>query len=81
MTFKAGEDSLCVGQFNPLNEFIFAVAGDSNGNISLWDTRMAKGSLYEYEFHKQQVTLLEWCPTNQMLLASGSDDHKIYIWD
>ena len=40
LTYKVAEESLCVGQFNPINEFIFAVAGDSNGNISVWDTRM-----------------------------------------
>ena len=51
MTFKAGESSLCVGQFNPINEFIFAVAGDSNGNISLWDTRMVKNCLHEFSYH------------------------------
>lgn len=41
---KAGEDgeSLCVGQFNPLNENLFAVAGASNGEIQVWDLRMTQ---------------------------------------
>lgn len=25
--------------------------------------------------------MLEWCPVNESVLASGSDDKKIYIWD
>jgi WD40 repeat protein len=40
LSFKSGEDSLCVGQFNHINEFLFAVAGDSSGEIAIWDQRM-----------------------------------------
>lgn len=42
---------------------------------------MPKQSLHEYIFHNKQVTNLEWCPHNVHLLASGSDDQKVYIWD
>jgi len=81
MTYKSAEDSLCVGQFNPINENLFVVAGDSSGNICLWDMRMQLGALHEFCHHSKQVTLLEWCPSNEYLLASGSDDNKVYIWD
>ena len=30
---KAAEESLCVGSFNPIFEHLFAVAGDSSGEI------------------------------------------------
>ena len=43
--FKAGEDSLCVGQFNPINENLFAVAGDSTGQIQVWDLRMTQQAI------------------------------------
>ena len=33
LTFKAAEESLCVGTFNPFIEHLFAVAGDSTGEI------------------------------------------------
>jgi WD40 repeat protein len=81
MTYKSGEDSLCIGQFNPINANIFAVAGDSGGNISIWDMRMPKDAINTLAHHSKQVTCLEWCPTNENLLASGSDDCVIYIWD
>jgi WD40 repeat protein len=50
-TFKAADDSLCAGQFNPLNEHLFAVAGDSSGNVGVWDLRMPAGALNELIFH------------------------------
>lgn len=81
LTYKVADESLCVGQFNPINQHIFAVAGDSNGSISLWDTRMPSCELHEFIFHQKQVTCLEWCPTQEYLLASGSDDNAVYIWD
>ena len=40
MAYKDSEDSLCIGQFNPINQHIFAVAGDSAGQIEVWDMRM-----------------------------------------
>ena len=42
---------------------------------------MAKQSIHGFYFHKKQVTQLEWCPINENILVSGSDDDKIYIWD
>ena len=33
LAYKDSEDSLCVGQFNPIDENIFAVGGDSTGAI------------------------------------------------
>lgn len=33
------------------------------------------------EDHKSQVTVLEWCPVSETMLASGSDDKRIQIWD
>ena len=42
---------------------------------------MPKEAIHGFYHHSKQVTLLEWCPSNENILASGSDDHKIYIWD
>ena len=42
---------------------------------------MPKGAIYEYIHHSKQVTVLEWCPGQEHLLASGSDDHTVNIWD
>mmetsp|Transcript_11746 Transcript_11746/g.19821 ORF Transcript_11746/g.19821 Transcript_11746/m.19821 type:complete len:172 (-) Transcript_11746:9-524(-) len=81
MAFQDGEDSLCCGQFNPLNEHIFAVAGDSSGSISIWDMRMKSEALNNFVHHQKQVISLEWCPSKSNILASGSDDNQVLIWD
>ena len=83
MAYQAAEegDSLCAGQFNPINPNIFAIAGDSTGLIQVWDIRMNYEAIHNFQYHSQQVTVLEWCPSNEYLLASGSDDKLIYIWD
>ena len=51
LAYKAADDSLCAGQFNPLNEHLFAVAGDSSGNVGVWDLRMPACALNELIFH------------------------------
>lgn len=84
MAYKAVSDdgeSLCVGQFNPINANVFAVAGSSSGEIQIWDMRMPQSEINSFSYHSSQVTLLEWCPNQENILASGSDDKKIYIWD
>ena len=43
--------------------------------------RMPQSEINSFSFHQSQVTLLEWCPNQENILASGSDDKKIYIWD
>jgi len=53
MTFKAAEDSLCIGQFNPINENLFAVAGDASGSISIWDMRMPGDAINQLVHHSK----------------------------
>ena len=81
LAYKAAEESLCVGAFNPLFEHLFAVAGDSSGEIQVWDLRMPQECINSLQHHTKQVTSLEWCPSRQYLLASGSDDNRVYVWD
>ena len=57
------------------------MAGDAAGEIQVWDMRMAQQAINILHDHTSQVTLLEWCPINESVLASGSDDKKIHIWD
>lgn len=74
-------ESLCVGQFNPLNEHLFAIAGASNGEVQIWDMRMPQEAINCLLHHSNQVCVLEWCPNSENILATGSDDNHIYIWD
>jgi hypothetical protein len=53
MIYQAGEESLCVGAFNPLNEHLFAVAGDPSGVIQVWDMRMPKDAINVLSHHSK----------------------------
>lgn len=56
-------------------------AGEESGEISIWDLRMPQSSINTVNFHKQQVTNVEWHPSSEQIFVSGSDDGKVYIWD
>ena len=53
MAYQAAEegDSLCAGQFNPINPNIFAIAGDSTGLIQVWDIRMNYEAIHNFQYH------------------------------
>jgi histone-binding protein RBBP4 len=60
---------------------LFATAGENSGNVHIWDLRMVKSFINDLCFHKERATTVEWSPFHEQLLASGSEDKKVYIWD
>ena len=64
-----------------MNPNLLVAAGEESGAISVWDLRMPESSINSVNFHKQQVTCVEWHPTQEQIFVSGSDDGKVYIWD
>lgn len=43
--------------------------------------RNIKAKLHSLKTHKDEVNVVRWSPHNESLLASGSSDRKINIWD
>ena len=80
LTGQVSEDPVNCGTFNNVNENMFACAGE-DCQVTIWDVRMPQNYLNEMRFHEQQITVLEWHPTNEQICMSGGQDGKVYIWD
>lgn len=70
--------------------------GDDNGQWGVWDLRHWKPSagapsgsgsqirsraVASYDFHKQPITSIEWHPTDESVIAVGSADNTVSLWD
>ena len=57
-------------------------SGSKDSTIYLRDLRMNSNSdcVMKFKGHKQEVCSLKWSP-NSFQLASGGNDHKVFIWN
>jgi hypothetical protein len=67
-------------KFNQNDSNIFASALD-NGRLTIWDRRSAKKPIMSHEAHKNKVLTIEWNPLSEWIIASGSADKTVKIWD
>jgi histone-binding protein RBBP4 len=81
VSIQGSNTELNVAAFNYVNKHLIACAGDPDGTVSIYDLRMPERVLNDLEFHKDQVSVLEWHPNREQMLVTGADDGKIYIWD
>lgn len=72
--------------FSPFSSNLLAV-GNTNSNIVLLDRRMmsskpsGKGLLHTMMGHGDAITCLEFSPHRDGIVASGSQDRRVIIWD
>lgn len=59
---------------------LFAVGLDDS-TIELFDIRNPKQKLHTIMGHSESITSLEWDPHNDGILASGSQDRRVILWD
>jgi hypothetical protein len=67
-------------KFNTIDSNIFASASD-NGRLFVWDRRQTQKPLINCEAHKSKVLTIAWNPRSEWILASGSADKTVKIWD
>lgn len=68
--------------FNPANEFLLAIGTDA-GEVQLWDTRQL-AKIHHLESptrHNGRIQCMEWNPRHPAILATGSADTVVAIWD
>lgn len=73
--------------FSPFSQYLVAT-GNANSNISLLDTRklstksaVSDGLLHTMMGHSDSITSLEFSPHKDGMLASGSQDRRLILWD
>ena len=90
-SWKAHEGSVNALDWNPLNEQYFATAS-ADKTVGLWDMRMvmdaaaneseqAATAAHIFRSHTDEVLQVQWSPHEETVLASGSADRRICIWD
>ena len=77
---QVSEQALNCATFNNVNENMFACSGE-DCEITVWDVRMPEDHLNTLHFHEQEVTCLDWHPTQEQIVMSGAKDGKVYVWD
>jgi len=59
---------------------LFAVGLDDS-TIELFDMRNPQQKLHTIMGHSESITSLEWDPHNDGIIASGSQDRRVILWD
>lgn len=61
--------------------------GDDDGVWSVWDLRQWKGGaaapapIASFRYNQEQITSIEWHPTDDSMVAVAAGDHKVTLWD
>ncbi|KAJ4144252.1 hypothetical protein LMH87_003142 [Akanthomyces muscarius] len=62
--------------------------GADDGTWGVWDLRQWKATgtdkpqpLASFDFHKEQVTSIEWHPTDDSIMAVAAADNTVSLWD
>lgn len=61
-------------------------SGADDGSFSVWDLRQFKGTekpqpAASFQWHKDQLTSIEWHPTEPSMLAVSGADDQVTLWD
>ncbi|XP_064455618.1 GATOR2 complex protein WDR24-like isoform X2 [Ornithodoros turicata] len=79
-TFLSSSESVRDVQFCPHNSITF-VAVQENGNVQIWDLRRTDKCERQFTAHSGPVFTCDWHPEERKLLATGSRDKTIKVWD
>lgn len=61
--------------------------GDDNGTWAVWDMRhwetntKKPSPVASFDFHKEQITSIEWHPTDDSIVAVAAGDDTLTLWD
>ena len=57
------------------------MSGSGDSSVCLWDLRNLSQPLHKFEGHTKSVLKVEWCPYNEALFSSCSEDRRVNVWD
>ncbi|KAJ2365613.1 Ribosome assembly protein rrb1 [Coemansia sp. RSA 2611] len=83
---NAHDADINVISWNRKARYLLASGGD-NGDFKVWDMRKwtdASGRstpAAEFKWHRGAITSIEWCPTDESVLAVSGADDQLTLWD
>jgi ribosome assembly protein RRB1 len=90
MTVQISKADVNVLSWSHLTTHLLA-SGDDNGVWAVWDLRQWKSGgggggalaspLASFDYHKDQITSVEWHPTEDSIVAVAAGDNKVTLWD
>lgn len=80
-TYSAQANNFCKdAKFDPFHPHILAAIFE-NGSLLVWDRRKIDSPLHRISAHADCATALAWSPTVEWVIATGSRDKTVKIWD
>ncbi|KAJ1337177.1 ribosome assembly protein RRB1 [Microdochium nivale] len=91
LTVQVSSADVNVMSWSRLTTHLLAT-GDDNGVWGVWDLRSWKGGadataaekatpIASFAYHREQITSIEWHPTDDSMVAVGAGDNKVTLWD
>ncbi|TDZ19005.1 Ribosome assembly protein rrb1 [Colletotrichum sidae] len=90
LTMQVSSTDVNVMSWSHLTTHLLA-SGDDNGEFAVWDLRQWKQSstsasdrpspIASFNYHKEQITSVEWHPTDDSIVAVAAGDNTVTLWD
>ncbi|KAI1085391.1 WD40 repeat-like protein [Whalleya microplaca] len=86
ITVQVSNTDVNVMSWSRLTTHLLATGAD-DGVWGVWDLRQWKGGAQKpspiagFSYHKDQITSIEWHPTDDSMVAVAAGDHKVTLWD
>jgi len=88
ITVKASTTDINVLSWSPLTSYLLA-SGDDSGRFAVWDLRAwqrapkqtSHSPIADFNFHKEQITSVEWHPSDDSIVAVCAGDDTLSLWD
>lgn len=90
LSVKISDTDVNVLSWSRQNSFLLATGAD-DGQWAVWDLRQWKPSagaaapspksVASFDFHKEQITSIEWHPTDDSIVAVAAGDNTLTLWD
>ena len=75
-----GHDDFVTSVCFSLHDPNVVASASTDKSIIVWDVKRGK-PIYVFNDHSDEVHSLSWSPTAEGLLASGSHDHSVMVFD
>ena len=88
VSVKVSDTDVNVISWSRQNSHLLA-SGADDGQWAVWDLRQWKENapdsepkpVASFDFHKEQITSIEWHPTDDSIMAVAADDNTLTLWD